>query len=73
LQGEGFDIGKVFSNGVYYLSHAEEEETREQFRQRDERETSKPGVIIPPGDTNALNFYRSARKTISTWVNAAKV
>ena len=73
LQGEGFDFGKVFSHGVYYLSHAEEEETRARFRIRNERENAKSNIVIPPGDAKALEFYRNARKTISAWVNAEKV
>jgi poly(A)-specific ribonuclease len=73
LQGEGFSIGKVFSEGVFYLSHAEEEETRERFRQRSEREKKKSDVVIPPSDTRALEFYRNARKTIAAWVNSTKV
>jgi hypothetical protein len=73
LQGEGFDFGKVFSQGVFYLSHAEEEETRARFRIRNERENGKSDVVIPPGDAKALEFYRNARKTIAAWVNAEKV
>ncbi|KAG0647744.1 ABA hypersensitive germination 2 [Hyphodiscus hymeniophilus] len=68
----GFDIGKVFREGVYYLSYADEEETRERFRDRMERENSKNDAIIPPSDKSALEFTRYARKIISEWVNAEK-
>lgn len=73
LKGQGFDFGKVFSSGVYYLSHAEEEETRRRFRQRIDQQASNARPVIQPGDTNALEFCRHARKTISDWVNAEKV
>lgn len=63
----------MFSSGVYYLSHAEEEETRERFRQRTDQQASNAGPVIRQGDTKALEFYRDARKTISAWVNAEKV
>jgi hypothetical protein len=69
----GFDLGKVFRDGVYYLSHADEDETRERFRLRNDRQSSKSDAVIRSGDTNTLEFIRYVRKTISDWVGAEKV
>ena len=70
----GFDIGKVFREGVYYLSHADEEETRQRFRDRMERDLHPhQDAVLPTGDKDILDFQRYVRKTISEWVNAEKV
>ena len=73
LQNAGFNIGKVFTDGIYYLSHTEEVDTRENFKRRNDQQIKRPDVVIQPTDTVALEFYRKARKTISTWVNDPKV
>ena len=73
LQSQGFNIGKVFTDGIYYLSHKEELVIRENFKRRSEQNVKRPDVIIQPTDTVALEFYRKARKTISTWMTDPKV
>ncbi len=75
LQREGgFNIGKVFTEGVYYLSHADEEEARRRFQVRTEqREVGKYDDISSLGDQHAQEFICYARNIINVWVNAKKV
>lgn len=73
LQGQQFEMGKVFSEGVYYLSIADEAETRERFRLDNERMKGRDDSKIKAGDHKALEFVRYVRKTISEWVDSKKV
>ena len=69
----GFDIGKVFREGVYYLSYTDEEETREHLSVRMDREKSKAEAMVQPGDEDTKKFIRYVRKTLSEWATADKV
>jgi hypothetical protein len=63
----GFDVGAVFTRGIRYLSHEEIDKVREQAVEKKNRAALIPDLIISPGDTEALNFYRNARQTIHDW------
>lgn len=73
LAKNGFDFGKVFRDGVPYLSRDEEIEMLEEYKQREEKKANMPDVIIATDDYKNLNFLRSSRKTVAAWVNDPKV
>lgn len=73
LQAESFQVGKVFTEGVYYLSVADEAETRERFKLDENRNKGRDNNNIKAGDHKVLEFIRYARKIIFEWVNAEKV
>ncbi|KAM3070140.1 hypothetical protein ACMFMG_003825 [Clarireedia jacksonii] len=70
LQSNGFDVGAVFSHGVPYLSEEEEVQTRQQYESRSERNAAIADIVFDPGDSEALDFYRGARDTITDWIKA---
>ncbi|KAF4624877.1 hypothetical protein G7Y89_g13293 [Cudoniella acicularis] len=72
LQKNRFDFGQVFKSGVPYLSKREEDETREEYMNRADRNSKIPDVVVSASDPVALEFYRNARKTINAWVNDPK-
>lgn len=67
-----FDFGKVFSQGVPYLSRYEEAGIRKREEQRANQTATIPDVVLNPGSPE-LEFYRAARTKISTWVHDPKV
>ncbi|KAH7348346.1 ribonuclease H-like domain-containing protein [Rhexocercosporidium sp. MPI-PUGE-AT-0058] len=69
LNKNGFDFGKVFREGVPYLSRDEEEERRAEHSQRANKNASIPDIVIGPEDLPTLEFSRLARKTIKDWFN----
>lgn len=72
LSKNGFDFGKVFRTGVTYLSREEEEEVREEYNQRADKNSKIPEIIIPLDDPATLDFYRNSRQTISSWIKSPK-
>jgi poly(A)-specific ribonuclease len=73
LKKNGFDFGKVFANGITYLSQEEEHDLREEFNKRADKNAKIPDVVIPADETATLEFYRSSRKTIAAWTKNPKV
>ncbi len=73
LSKNAFDFGKVFSDGVTYLSREEEDEIREEYSSRVDKNAKIPDVIIPASEPTTLEFYRKARQTISAWAKNPKV
>lgn len=73
LMKNSFDMGTVFTSGVTYLSRHEELAARKFFMGNLNHSSSVPDIIIPPGDREALNFYRNARQTVTSWVKQKKV
>ncbi|KAH9210741.1 ribonuclease H-like domain-containing protein [Leptodontidium sp. 2 PMI_412] len=69
LNKNGFDFGKVFREGVPYLSRDEEEERRAEYSQRANKNASIPDIVVGPEDLSTLEFSRLARKTIKDWFN----
>ncbi|KAL2064443.1 hypothetical protein VTL71DRAFT_4937 [Oculimacula yallundae] len=67
LKKNGFDFGKVFRDGVPYLSRDEEDERREEHAQRANKNASIPDIIVGPEDLTTIEFSRVARKTIKDW------
>ncbi|KAI9731260.1 MAG: hypothetical protein M1818_007885 [Claussenomyces sp. TS43310] len=70
LIDNSFSIGSVFHSGVPYLSHDEQNIAHQRYAERLIKRI--PDVVIPPGDTEALNFYRKSRATITSLVNQKK-
>jgi poly(A)-specific ribonuclease len=73
LSKNGFEFGKVFSQGVPYLSREEEDESRAEYNQRADKNSKIPDIIIAVDDSATLEFYRGARRMISTWFKSVKV
>ncbi len=73
LSKNGFDFGKVFKDGIPYLSRDEEVERREEYAERANKNKKIPNIVIAPEDSATLEFTRLARKTISTWAKDPKV
>jgi poly(A)-specific ribonuclease len=73
LSKNKFEFGKVFSQGVPYLSRQEEDECRDEFNQRADKNSKIPDIIIAADDSGTLEFYRDARRTISSWAKLVKV
>lgn len=73
LSRNGFDFGKVFRDGVPYLSRDEEAELLEEYKKREERKANMPDVIIATDDRKTLNFVRTARQTVNDWLLDPKV
>lgn len=73
LQKNSFDLGKVFTKGVPYLSRDEEVYARQRYAKRQEDSVRIPDIVISESDHAALEFYRKARQTLSEWANAKKV
>lgn len=72
LKGNNFDFGKVFTGGIPYLSRDEETSLRTLETSRLAKQSSIPDVVIPTNEPTTLEFYRSARSKISSWVNDKK-
>lgn len=73
LAKNAFDFGKIFKEGVPYLSREEEHDIRDEFDKRSDKNAKIPDLIIPLDDTATLEFYRHARKDIAAWVANEKV
>ena len=73
LHKNGFDFGKVFREGIPYLSRDKEDERRAEFVERANKNKNIPDIVIAPGDLATLEFSRMARKIISTWAKDSKV
>lgn len=65
-----FDIGAPFHTGVAYLSRAEEAFAQEQNIQFLNRGKTVPDITIAPDDAQALDFFRRARHSITTWIES---
>ncbi|CZT07489.1 hypothetical protein WAI453_013645 [Rhynchosporium graminicola] len=72
LKKNGFDFGKVFREGVPYLSRDEEDERREENSQRAKKNASIPDILVRPEDLSTIQFNRDARKTIKDWFEDPK-
>ncbi|KAK0128249.1 hypothetical protein ONS95_000226 [Cadophora gregata] len=72
LNRNGFDFGKVFREGVPYLSRDEEDERRAEHSQRAQKNASIPDIVVGPEDLSTIEFSRLARKTITDWLNDPK-
>lgn len=55
------------------MSREEEDESRAEYRQRADKNAKVPDIIIAADDSATLEFYRSARRNISTWFKTVKV
>lgn len=66
-------MGALFTRGVKYLSHGEIDMAREKARERMNRSATIPDLIIPPGDVEALSFFRKSRQTVQDWVTQKDV
>lgn len=73
LSRNSFDFGKVFREGIPYLSREEEDSIREEYNNRNDKTAKIPDVVIPANEPTTLDFYRSARQAISEWVKDPKV
>jgi poly(A)-specific ribonuclease len=73
LSKNNFEFGKVFTHGVPYLSREEEGERRDEYNQRADKNAKIPDIIIAADDSATLEFYRGARRSISTWAKNPKV
>lgn len=67
-----FDLGAVFQSGISYLSHSEQDIARKFYKDKLERNSQIPDIILQPGDTVALDFVRKSRDTITEWVKQKK-
>ncbi|KAF8849230.1 CAF1-domain-containing protein [Acephala macrosclerotiorum] len=72
LLKNGFDFGKVFKEGVPYLSRDEEIELLEEFKERANHNAKIPDMIVAPDAHETLEFLRLARKTVNTWLKDSK-
>lgn len=70
LTKNSFDIGAPFRSGVAYLSHAEEAFAQERNKQSFGGNHSNPDITIAPDDTQALEFFRRVRHTITAWIES---
>ncbi|KAH8653092.1 ribonuclease H-like domain-containing protein [Tricladium varicosporioides] len=68
LQRNHFDFGRMFRHGVPYLSRKEEDELREEYMGRANRNSKIPDVVVSTSDPNALAFQRNSRDTIKAWL-----
>jgi len=68
-----FDFGKVFTQGVPYLSRYEECVLRDEFNTRAERNAKLDDIIIDLHDKSTMEFSRNVRNTIRAWLAAPKV
>ncbi|CZR66890.1 related to poly(A)-specific ribonuclease [Phialocephala subalpina] len=71
LLKNGFDFGKVFKEGVTYLSRDEEINLLEDYKERANHNAKIPDMIVAPDAHDTLEFLRLARKTVSGWVKEA--
>ncbi|EKD18361.1 uncharacterized protein L3040_006764 [Drepanopeziza brunnea f. sp. 'multigermtubi'] len=72
LNRNRFDFGKIFSEGVPYLSRDEEEERREEYAQRASKNAAIPDIVIGLEDVATLEFSRTTRKAIAAWAKDEK-
>lgn len=72
LKANHFDFGRVFTDGVPYLSRAEEAERCKEFTQRMEKRIRNPDIMVTPEDVPTLEFYHQARRTIAEWMKQLK-
>jgi len=68
-----FDFGRMFREGIPYLSQREQRDVEEDYDQRENRVASIPDITIPPSDTTNLTFVRQARQDITAWSTNPKV
>jgi hypothetical protein len=73
LTKNNFSFGKVFSDGVPYMSRDEEYECREEFNQRADKKAKMENITIASNDSATLDFYRGVRRTITMWHKTRKV
>jgi hypothetical protein len=73
LTKNNFSFGKVFSDGVPYMSRDEEYECREEFNQRADKKAKMENITIASDDSATLDFYRGIRRTITMWHKTRKV
>ncbi|TVY41998.1 Poly(A)-specific ribonuclease [Lachnellula subtilissima] len=62
-----FDFGRMFREGIPYLSQREQRDVEEEYDQRENRAANIPDITIPPSDTANLKFVRQARQDITAW------
>ncbi|KAH8769735.1 ribonuclease H-like domain-containing protein [Hyaloscypha finlandica] len=72
LTKNNFSFGKVFSDGVPYMSRDEEYECREEFNQRADKKAKMENITIASNDSATLDFYRGVRRTITMWHKTRK-
>jgi poly(A)-specific ribonuclease len=73
LRGHNLDLGKIFSEGIHYLSVQEERDLTKAWEDDQTTRENKPEIIIPPNDAAAHKFYRDAKKRIREWVEDESV
>jgi hypothetical protein len=73
LRKNHFDFGRMFMDGIPYLSQKEQREIEEEQHQRENRAANIPEISVPPSDTANLEFVRKARQDIKAWFTNPKV
>jgi CAF1 family ribonuclease len=73
LQKNGFDFGKVFDDGVPYLSRKEEMECREAHDAWADKSAKNDAPSAAPEDPATIEFVRRARLTIENWLEDENV
>ncbi|KAE8454123.1 hypothetical protein EG329_005047 [Mollisiaceae sp. DMI_Dod_QoI] len=72
LAKNGFDFGKVFKEGVPYLSRNEEIGRVKEYKQRADWTNQIPDIIVTAEDHNTMDFLQSARLTVTAWLTDPK-
>lgn len=73
LREHNLDLGKVFSDGVHYLSVEEERNLTQAWEDKSNERETISDIIIKSNDAPALEFYRDAKKRIKDWIEDESV
>lgn len=73
LRKNNFDFGRIFTDGVPYLSRREKRDVELDYSLRESRNANIPDISVSANDTTNLEFVRNARKTIAYWISHPKV
>jgi poly(A)-specific ribonuclease len=68
LRKNNFDFGRIFEQGVPYLSQKEQRELEAEHRERADRAANIPEITVPANDAANLQFVRNAREEIAQWL-----
>ena len=73
LKTHHFDFGKMFSDGIHYLSAQEQVEAVHEWEDRANAREQIADIVISANDAPAQKFYRNCRNKIQTWVTDESV
>lgn len=73
LSTQGMDFGKIFRDGIRYLSKHEEDAILQDRRDEKSEMDNKPDLEFGPHDVDALRFYRWVEEEVRNWINQKAV